>query len=260
VGYDLRIMDEQKLTNYEIGTKNQFLDNRLRVNASGFYYDVEGYPQVYELSTAPGPAQKVMTSTPIEVYGVDLEVEYLPTAHDKIQLAAGYQNPKLTGHTGDLMEWPFRPDTPEYEEFGPVVVTDADEACVLRTQPGHPKFQATLGYEHTFILANGSTLVPRADVNYTGSYYLEQMNWLQERWGAGPYNHQDAYYLVNANIAWTSPSKNYSVNLWVRNALDELYKAGPQRFGLMTVYFPGEDIPVGLGAPRTFGLSVSAKF
>ncbi len=239
----IRVLDEQKLTSYELGAKNQFLDDRLRVNASVFYYDLEGYPEAYNLTEMSGPNFLTIMSTPIEVIGAELETEYLLTMNDRISLNLGYQRPKITGWP-DAITWRLGEVTP------------GRDAAMLDIQPGHPQFDGTLDYDHIFSLSNGSTLVPRVELHYTSAYYLSQINYLMIDLGEKPYDHQGQVALCNANVIWTAPNKNYSVNAWVRNAFGEEYKTGV----MLVPSEPLSDMGVSVGDPRTFGVTLSAKF
>ncbi len=244
----IKVLDEQKLTSYELGTKNQFLNDRLRVNGDVFYYDLAGYPEGYDVSLG-GPHQITIISTPIEVIGAELQAEYLPTMNDRVTLTLGYQRPKITGWP-DSITW--------IGGWGAGnVVTPGRDAAMLDIQPGHPQFEGTLAYEHNFSLSNGSSLVPRVELHYTSAYYLSEINYLQVDYGEKPYDHQDAVTLCNANVVWTSASQKYSVTGWVQNAFDKEYKTG------VSMVAPGEDLStvgVSVGDPRTFGVMVNAKF
>ncbi len=241
-GFDVRVLDEQKLTNYELGTKNQFLNNTLRVNGAIFYYDESGYPQAYNLSDGMPPNFAIVT-VPVEVYGAEAQVEWLLTMSDKLDLSAGYLHTKITGSDPATVTWSIG---------GQDVVSSGADAAYLGEMPAYPKFQATAAYEHTFTLANGSTLVPRVEVIYKGEYYLDQLAKWQVDQGLEAWDKQDAFALCNANLAWTSADQNYSVNLWIRNAFDEDY--------LNSLQLANATYMADVGDPRTFGVSMSVKF
>ncbi|WGM46036.1 hypothetical protein KOAAANKH_00901 [Brevundimonas sp. NIBR10] len=82
----------ETLTSYEIGSKNQFLDNRLRVNASAFYYDYGGY-QVGNIRTGNtitfDPTFSAI-SVPARAYGGEVEMTFQATPRDQFALNMGY--------------------------------------------------------------------------------------------------------------------------------------------------------------------------
>ncbi len=245
ISFSVRVLDEQKLTSYEIGTKNQFLDNRLRVNAALFHYHLEGYPEALSLNDMPFGNYFAVLALPVNVIGAEVESEYMITMNDKISFNAGYQRPEVEKYPEALI---WRSGT----------VRSGDSAAMLKVQPGNPEFEADLAYDHNFDLTDGSTLVPRVELHYTSAYYMTQLNYMQVDNGLKPYDHQDAVTLCNANLTWTSASQKYSVTGWVRNAFDEEYKAF-----LKDVAFARDlsnPISVTPGDPRTFGLIVNVKF
>ncbi len=74
---------------------------------------------------------------------------------------------------------------------------------------------------------------------------------------AVPLIDQPAYWLYNADLTWTSPSKRYEIALHGKNLSDEHYKIGGYNF-------PGalfaNSIDAFYGAPRTVTVSIAAKF
>jgi iron complex outermembrane receptor protein len=238
--------DQQKLTSYEIGTKNQFLNDTLRLNASVFYYDYEGYPEAVPVAmSGPSPVFG-MFAVPLDVYGIELYAEYLITMNDKLTLDAGWLNAEISEYPSTVVEG---------------VSYSSKEFLALEDLPGNPDLTASVAYDHTFTLGNGSQLVPRAELIYTGGYYLVQMT--QEEIDAEDtdhnplhlkdYNYQDAYVLVNIGATWTTASELFSVSGYVRNAFDEEYKTD---VNLSTT----GDTTVTPGDPRTFGLILSVRY
>ena len=64
---------------------------------------------------------------------------------------------------------------------------------------------------------------------------------------------QDAYWLSNARIEFTSPDDRWSVAVWARNLADEDYLVA----GFDLASFGFDQLVV--GAPRTYGLTVGFK-
>jgi iron complex outermembrane receptor protein len=246
------MLDQQKLTNYEIGTKNQFMDDTLRLNATAFYYDYEGYPESINVRLGDGPPLQTVIAVPLEVIGLEVEIEYLITMYDKISFFGGYLNNEIAEFPEGVTYVPFGP--PGAPPLPSSIVPGTD-ALVLKKLPGHPETKATLAYDHTFIFGNSSMLVPRAELVYTSDYYLQQMNFLMVDLGQKPYNHRDALTLFNIGATWTSANQMYSVTGYVRNAFDKEYKANIllDNMGVSTIL-------VTPGDPRTFGVMMSVNF
>lgn len=241
IQWQLLQMDQQELTSYEVGSKNVFLDNTLRMNGAFFYYDYEGYPEAVEVAMMGASPIFGVCAVPLKIYGIELNAEYLITMNDRLLLDAGWQSIKID-------EYPVL----EYEGVG----YSGKNFMYFEQLPGNPRTTATLGYDHTFTLGDGSTLVPRTELRYTGGYYLTQMT-LAEATEVDDngvshkkYNYQSGYMLVNLGATWTSSEQKYSGTVYVRNALDEEYKTG----------INSDATTVTIGDPRTFGVMFNVKF
>lgn len=228
--------EEEKLTAYEIGSKNRFLDNRLQVNAAVFYYDYEGYTHTANISTG-GPPTFAQIVTPLEMKGLELDADWMLTPNDLLALSVAYLDAKITSF-------------PVIDEVG-----DTSAYMALTRLPGLPEFTATLKYNHTFSIANGSTLVPRMELRYTDGMYVDQLTVSQVESGLGPYSYQDGYVIADIGATWNSPASKYAVTGYVRNLFDEEYKAEVSTGGA-TVDACG----VTAGDPRAWGLMASVRF
>lgn len=250
--WNFLMLEQQKLTSYEIGSKNQFLNNTLRLNAAAFYYDYEGYPEAVNVRYGDGPPTFTVLAVPLEVIGLEVEVEYLLTMYDKLSLYAGYLN-------NEIAEFPesveYFPGGPPGAPAPPSFTVPGTDALALKEMPGSPDMKATLAYDHTFMFGGGSTLVPRAELVYTSGYYLRQMSWQEVDLGQKPYNYRDPLTLCNIGATWTSANQMYSVTGYVRNTFDEEYKADVAPNNVAN-----DRITAALGDPRTFGVMISAKF
>jgi outer membrane receptor protein involved in Fe transport len=232
--FQVLVLDQQKLTSYEMGSKNQFLNNTLRLNGDVFYYKYDGYVEAVNVA-ASGPPNFVTMPVPLKMYGLELDGEYLITMDDKLSLNLGLIKTKIT-------------DLPMFGTF------NSKNFMALTDLPGNPSFKATLSYDHTFVFGNGSALAPRAQVRYTGDSYISQMSQAQVALGEKPYNHQSAFAIVDLGATWTSSDQKISANAYLRNALDKEYKAGISLVNNLAL------LNVTPGDPRTFGVSISVKF
>ena len=226
-----------------MGTKNRFLDNRLQVNGTVFYENYEGYQEAINIVPpgVPSPPKFALARVPVRMFGLEADLSWLLTQYDKVTLTAGWLDAKVKSY-------PMMPDPQN-----PTQSVSTQQFVQLEEVPGLPKLTANLTYDHTFIFGNGSSLVPRAELRYTGGYYLGQVN--QWQLGYKPWLYQDSVVLFNLGATWTSPKNNYKIAGYVRNAADKVYKTSvalPQQ--------AGGDADVTLGDPRTYGLSISVNF
>lgn len=70
------IYQPEEITGYEIGTKGEYLDGRLRVNAAAFFYELDNEQVTTPLDNIVSTARAVV-NTDTEVYGLEVDATYL---------------------------------------------------------------------------------------------------------------------------------------------------------------------------------------
>ena len=84
------LVQSATMTAYTTGIKSRFLDDRLQVNDEVFYYDYEDLlVQSFNLNTALLTTFNAAQTT---IWGNQLDVLFLPTASDRLNLSVGYLN------------------------------------------------------------------------------------------------------------------------------------------------------------------------
>ncbi|MFT4198965.1 MAG: TonB-dependent receptor [Pseudoxanthomonas sp.] len=224
--------DQQKLTSYELGIKNDLFDRRLRLNADVFYYDYTGYQQTANISTTSAPSY-IVVNAPATMVGAELEAQWRVTPHDSI--SASYSHVRAMFHDqSDIFK----------------------AANVGDRIPGISPTMAQLGYDHEFDLGNGSALNFHLEGRYQAktplsisaakytSFYLD---WIR----------QNDTRLVNTSLTWTSPTGQYSISGYVHNVLDRVTRSIGSSFSgtgaNTTSTFSFSD-------PRTYGVVLQAHF
>ena len=102
---------------------------------------------------------------------------------------------------------------------------------------------ASIAGRYERALENGGNVVARVSAQYTGEYFYDDPNLIR----------QEAYTLIDANIAYTTPSGRWTATLWGKNLTDENYANwGSTLGGLGENRFPGN--------PRTFGIRLETEF
>ncbi|MFT3906212.1 MAG: TonB-dependent receptor [Steroidobacteraceae bacterium] len=230
---------QEKLTAFEIGSKNELLDNRLVVNAGLFYYRYTGYQQAANTGTGAAPNYIIVTS-PARMKGGELEVAYQLTRNDRIDGSYGYTNAYFVDKPAD---------------FALYVVNDR----IVGVAP----VRASLGYEHAFGLGAAGELTFRGNARYTGGYYGSAMSAYLWGLGAERYTYVKTYELYDASLTWNSADKKYSATGYVRNIGDYWVKGG---IGVSSDGIVGTDGNYGIkgtltrNEPRTVGVSLAAHF
>ena len=199
----------ETLTNYEAGTKNTFLNGRVTFNNAFFYEDFKGF-QFSAPVTFAGGNRGLATSNAegAKVYGFESEFTARPTNADTVQLSLSFLHTKL----GKLLA-----GSNDYNNLPVCVdptISNPCEDVTGHTLPHSPSFGGQLIYEHTFPLANGGTLTPRASFHYETSSWLSVFN-------DGPGDRQKAYHRTDLNLIYRAPGeKHWSVEFFVQNLED----------------------------------------
>jgi iron complex outermembrane receptor protein len=178
--------DEEILNSYEIGFKADLADGRVRLNASGFYYDY----QDFQALTFSGLSQFIDNSD-AEVYGIDMDFVWMPNENWDVMLGASFL------------------DT----EVDSVVVQGTTVTGVEMVLAPEFTFNGLLRYTHPF--SDVSNLSFQLDFNHQGDHYFDITN--------SALSKEDAYTVFNARIGYRY-NENISVAFWAKNFTDEEYR------------------------------------
>ena len=237
------VLDPETVDAWELGMKGLFLDRLLQFNAAAFYYDytdlqqgrsvpagTSGFTLVYENAAAA------------EITGVEAEFKWLATTNLRLDGSLTYLDAVFDDYvTTD----PF--DT-VYQQLG-LIPPDVDLSQQLagNSMVQAPEWSGTLAATLDFALGEGgwagSTTV---SASYRDKVYFSQ------------FNHdalsQDDVTMVNANLLFTSPGGNWTVNAWAKNLTDETVYVG-------TFILNSSRTNAGfLAPPRTWGITVGYEF
>jgi len=231
VGFKVLPFSQERLTAYEVGTKNRLLGDTFQINGDVYYYDYQGYQEAVNTQpNSPIPAFATV-SVPVRMMGAELEGVWLPTGVDRLTLMAGTVNARITSFPGVTSQY-----------------------IGQKTLPGVVPVSVSLIYEHTFDLPAGSLLVPRVEARYMGGDYVEVLT--PEQLVNSAYDHQAAYEIYDFDLTWNSPSGMYTATAYARNIGDTIYKTylnGGASFAANTTTVIPSD-------PRTFGVSFNVHF
>lgn len=215
----------EKLDAYELGIKSQFLDKRLTLNASIFYYQyaniqvarfVNGSPQVYNGSGA-------------ELYGLD--VDFTARVTDRLTLSGGIE----LEHT----RFTDFPNADYFESCAVPYPTICSLSATGNQLPQTPEQSGTFNVDYRLPLRS-SELTFNANVLASSGYYFAPNNEYK----------QDAYALLNGSVKWTRGW--FSLSVWGKNLTNSIRAASLNQAptALAVAYAP----------PRTYGATVGLKF
>lgn len=203
----------ERITAYQAGIKNRFLDNSLQVNAEAFYYDYKGFQELLN-SVAPGYlAFYTVNSQKARVYGGEVEVVAMPSRDDRFEASLALLNSRFTRF--DLSSF----GGPDYS------------GNRLRNAPG---VTVNLAYQHRFDLGSAGELTPRVETVISDSYYTDALNSVAGR--------QQSQTQTAASLRYQTANGRWSLTGWVRNLENEAiiysyfggrgYALAPRTYGI----------------------------
>jgi iron complex outermembrane receptor protein len=231
------IVDAEKLTAVEVGSKNRFLDDSLRLNVGLFYYRYNGFGTSYASET-PAPDSYSPFSlgytnnrltVPSKNLGGELELLYQLTANDRIGLNYTYVESR----------WYDKPA--------------GFAAAQTETKRAMTPYTITANYEHVFNLPGGSTLSARIDGVHEAAHLTQNLHidWL--RLGYDKYARVGTRTIGNLNGTWSSEGGRYSISAYVRNFADAKYAS-------YSVGIDPASLTMNWNDPRTYGGILSVRF
>jgi iron complex outermembrane recepter protein len=268
-----RTQPPEKLKAYTVGAKNRFMENKLQLNASAYYYYYENKSanmsadgnlntgDVYEDELADpdgnpvdvnginGPGEHVLITGGMNLdpwngqwgafrtIGVDVSAEWLPTSKDRVTLGISYLNAEWS----DLVikyYW-------QKADGGHFWATDG-KSYNGYTNTYSPTWTITASYEHNFELGSYGMLVPHVDAQYKSDY---RMDFLPANYRI---TYQEPYFIYNGSVTFTHASGRWTLNAYVKNATDY---AAKNFYGST-----GGGASFGISDPRTYGGVLSIKF
>lgn len=305
-----------------LGFKSRWFDNKLQFNIEAFNNDYHNRRLSEMISTLYGLTDTTSTLTcstsinnPFAVQlgtslatscfnaningytgdmvtrGFDLDINYLPTSQDRIDLAVEYLRSIFT----DV------PDigTLDADTILAAAGADASKRALAqqiadnynnflsgatgKTLQNAPRWSVNMTYQHQFGLPGGSTLTPRVIGYYKSAYWtrggsaagtpgvssspLQEASWAIDNDRTYPLV-QKGYTLFDFYTTWLSGNGKFSVSAYVKNIANKAIMQNSSSVGgITTGSIATNDLAVratggtvALAPPRTYALSVQASF
>lgn len=212
---DLEPYDDETVDAFEVGTKTEWLNRRLRLNLSGFYYDYQDL-QVFQLIERDGlTVQTFDNAASARILGLEFEMTALPVAGLEL------------GLSGSLID-------AEYKDF----VSRGEDLNGNRL-PSTPRWSLTGTVSHSQRLDGIGEIGLTANLSYRSRVYFDSRN--LERLS------QSGYWLADITLGWTSDDGAIGAGITVANLFDKDYVVdinNLESFGMDAVNY---------GRPRRIG-------
>jgi iron complex outermembrane recepter protein len=241
---------------YEVGFKSRFMDNRVQLNGSFFYYDYKGQQGQVVDSTA--------TANLIALNGKmkGLELELQVAATDSLHLTASLG---IIDSKYDHGTCPVANITAAPPQIGNCVASAALGTTGGNVDVGGNPFpyaatsSINLGFDWDAYKSGDSKLMLHGDANYTGRFYYDSfkdysyspklMTVASGKFAQG----EGDYWVLNARATFSTG--NYSLSAYVKNLTDKTYYP----FGIAIENLFGNGYRV-RAQPRQLGVEATVKF
>jgi iron complex outermembrane receptor protein len=238
---------EDFLTNYEIGWKTSWFDNRLRFNSAIYYGEWEDFQ--FNFTGSNGIAS-IANAGSAEVKGMDTQLEWAPTPNLTLMFAGTYADSYLSSNYCGRTLADGTPVTsnpcvvPGRAPFAPLAPTDTQ-------LPGAPKVKTNVSARYGFSWLGHEAYV-------SGDFMYQTRVWSEMRIRQRDIlKRRSPYGLANMSLGMKKDS--YSVELFVKNVFDK--RASLQRFSDCTITLCGSssvyDVIV---PPRMIGVQFGQRF
>jgi len=215
---------KEEVTNLEVGWKKVFANNRARLNAAAFVYELEDFQtQLFEnVSTG----QVILNAGDVTGKGLEAELNYRLTDNFEVIGGLGLLDTELDSDRTSIVA-------------GDVLSLDGNEL------PSAPALSYNLLARYYRPLNDGSEIAFQLDYSWQDDHYLQVEN--------DPFSRHPDYGIGNAKVTWHSANRHWTVSGFVKNLADEEYFTYQNTLGDDWGYAVW-------GKPRTWGLQVSWSY
>ena len=214
-----------KLTSYTVGIKNRFLDNRLQLNAEGYYYDYKDL-LVAAFNVLTGN-EVVQNAKKVQIYGLQLDARYALGPNTSVYASGNY----LHAENKDFV-------IPQF--MAPAINLNG------QTPPYSPRLTLNLGATQTIPLGAHGKLIAQVDSHHESSTFTQ--------FDHAPGTFVAAYWETDLSLTYVFPGDHLSFAGWARNVEDTVHIATAGSGGI-----PGPGAAI-LDRPRTFGARLAYSF
>jgi iron complex outermembrane recepter protein len=229
-------VDPENLTAYEVGTKSDLADGRLRLNTSAYFYSLKDL-QVEIVSGGEGGRTSIQNAADGQAYGLEANLTAALTTELKMNVGLAWEHTRYTNFD-DAASFAI--------STGPVGALNINSAAVFDATGNEmqraPKFISTVGADYTHPLSNGGSLDATLKWYYNGGFFWEPTNRFK----------QDAYSIVNLSVGYALPDHHTSIMGYVTNLTNAYYANS-----ILVIPF---SVLTSDGEPRMYGMNVTWNF
>jgi iron complex outermembrane recepter protein len=225
--YPAASFQPEYIKDYETGLKSTWLDNRLRTNIDGFYYDYKNL-QVQQII---GNTIETSNAASAHVYGAEAEITAVP-----------FDPLTVTG----LFSWLHARYVNYFGADPALPLATANSNFSGKALDNAPDFTAHFSVEYMWHIPSG-TLALRGEADYSSKFYFAPDNFAVLS--------QGAYTKGNGFLTYND-ARNWYATAFVRNVSDAATKTS----AIVNTPLDGNPVQGTYAPPRTFGVELGYRF
>ena len=219
----------ETLTAYEIGLKLSLADNRVRFNASAFYYDYTDFQATFVRGNEA--SARLQNAGDVEIKGMEASLDWLPIQGLSISGGLSLLDTEIV--ETDVFLLPL--------DGGAPVSIEGNEI------PNAPSFTFNGRLRYETPITDTLAAAFQTDFTVVDEHFLEPNN--------REFLKEDGYSIVNARISLMPQNGPWQVSAWIKNIADEEYRAAAQDISVALGF--SEIVP---GLPQTWGVDFEYRF
>jgi iron complex outermembrane receptor protein len=242
----------EKLTAFELGSRNRFLEDRLQVNLEVFKWGYQDHQEnVLTFDSLGEPDFLTVNAGTASLYGFSVDIQAKITPSDTFGAYSEYNHARYDNFSLDRAAPTFSPLSTSCP-VSPVHLNSAGLPIVTANCAGYqleraPTWAGSAGWEHRFDLPNGGKIVANPSAYFSSA-----------RWGAIDFTVNErftSYVVGNLDLTYVPRRANWSVTGFVHNISNvAVYTGGIQQsFAPPLLYAT-------ISPPRTFGARFDIGF
>lgn len=230
--------DPESIKGPEIGIKTKLADNRVRLNVSGYLYDISNLQvqKVVDVGTF-----LTLNAASARIYGAEASIEALLTDNLQFDASGMVQSAKYRNFS-NCNEQEFQGACGSFDPRPPASrEIDVSGNWLNRAAP----YSLSLGLQYKVPVGDGEILL-RGESFFSGKVHFSEF--------PSAASTQKAYSIQNLYVTYTAPDDRFTVRGFLKNIGDTNYKRS--FFYNSAVRQPSGNY----GAPFTFGADVTVRF
>jgi iron complex outermembrane recepter protein len=243
----------------EIGIKNRFLNNHLQVNVDMFHYNISNYQNLDKYSgfvpSTGGAAcsngdPRISCLVPTfgvlaYTWGAETQIRALVTNDDVFHFNGTWLDARFSKKQGACATIGLTAQAQGMgcpDGYNDQVTNDLKFYDIAgAVQPHSPAISFTIGYDHTFHIAEKAKFSIGGSGFYSGGYWVNPVE------DSDGYGYQPHYWLGEFHARLATIDDRWSVAAYIRNV---------GNYAVKESVLPATS----LGDPRTFGVTLGAKY